>query len=304
MPIAPVLRAAHVRRTPTETFRLFTEHIGSWWPLATHGLFGGKAGGLAFEDGRLVERSLTGETTVWAEVEVWEPPTRLVLAWHPGRTEGPASRVEVCFTGDVDGTRVELSHHGWEAFGERALGARGDYSGSGTWGSVLDQFADVADRDVSAADLADLVAAYEAFFAEASAGGFGAPDSGEWTAEQVVAHVATNDDVLAAVCRSLVHGAEPALDNAPAIDAAALDAVVAAHGSMTALVALGRRRAETFRLLVGRLDADQLATAVRCHLVDGTTVVVDEPIPWAGVLATQARFHLPLHTTQLASLRR
>ena len=64
---APVVRAAHVRRTPDEAFALFTDEVGAWWPLTTHGLHG-SAGSLAFADGALVERSLEGDEVVWAEV--------------------------------------------------------------------------------------------------------------------------------------------------------------------------------------------------------------------------------------------
>lgn len=304
MTVPPVLRAAHVRRSPAEAFRLFTEHIGAWWPLPTHGLHGDRAGGLSFVGGRLVERALTGETTVWAEVEAWEPGVRLALAWHPGRADGPASRVEVTFAGDADGTRVELVHHGWERFGEAAAAARAGYSGSGTWGGVLDDFADVADRDVVAPDLAALAAAYDAFYDEAAAGGFGDPVPGEWTAAQVVAHVAVNDDGMAAVCRALVHGRAVTFDNAPSNDPAVLAAHVAG-ADLAALVAVGRSRAETLRLLLGRLDEAQLATEVPCHLIDGATVVLDGPVPWGRLAVdTQASFHLPLHTAQLRSLRR
>ena len=47
----PVLRAADVAHPPERTFALFTDHIGAWWPLATHGLFGTQ-GTVGFEDGR------------------------------------------------------------------------------------------------------------------------------------------------------------------------------------------------------------------------------------------------------------
>ena len=305
MTTVPVLRAAHVRQPAAEAFRLFTDQIGSWWPLSTHGLFGERAGGVAFEDGAVVERSVTGERTVWAEVTVWEPPHRLVLAWHPGRADGPSSEVEVRFVADDDGTRIELAHSGWEAFGEGALGARSSYVGPTAWGFVLDHFADVADRDPRRTSLDDLAAAYDAFFAEALAGGFGTPAPDEWTAVQVVAHVAVNDDTLASVCRALVARGTPSFDNASANDVAQLDALVAAAGgSIAGVVRVARQRAETLRLLVGRLDDDQLATPVPCHLVDRGVLVLDRPMPWGGpVIDTQTAFHLPLHTDQLRALR-
>lgn len=308
MTVAPVLRAAHVRQTPAEAFRLFTDQIGAWWPLPTHGLFAGRAGGVAFEDGRLVERSVAGERTVWAEVVAWEPPHRIVLAWHPGHDDGPHSEVEVTFVGHGDGTRVELVHRGWDGFGETALAARGSYIGPSAWGFVLDHYADVADRDAhaAAADALDaLVSAYDAFFAEALAGGFDAPPAGEWTAERVAAHVAMNDDAMAAVCRALIKGDTPTFGNEPCHDAAVLDALInGAGGTMAGVVAVGRARATTLRLLLGRLDEDQLARVVAAYLTDHGNVVLDAAVPWGKLaLATQTGFHLPLHTEQLRSLR-
>jgi len=313
MSLPPVLRAARVQRDPAETFRLFTDAIGAWWPLRTHGLFGEDAGGVSFVDGRLVERSVTGEEVVWAEAVHWEPPHRLVLRWHAGREQGTAGRVEVTFRPDGDGTRVELVHDGWEAFGELARQVRRGYRGPTAWGFVLDHFTDLADLDPEpdgpnddsrAGDLAILGRAYEAFFAEASAGSFSAPPPGEWTAEQVVAHIAVNDDLLARVCRVLIHQGSPSLDNAIPNDRAVLDRLARRTGGLSELIELGRRRARVVQMLLGRLDAEQLDQLVPCHLIDGTEVVLDSSIPWQALaIGAQASYHLPLHTRQLAALR-
>ena len=182
----PVLRAAHVARPLDETFAVFTRQIGAWWPLPTHGIFGADAGGLAFEDGLLVERAVDGRTCVWGEVVDWDPPHRLVITWHPGRDADEASEVEVRFAAsEGGGTRVELEHRGWERFGENAMLRRHGYVGPGAWGHVLDHFADVADARPDAVDLTAVAAAYDAFFAEAERGGFGDPPPGEWDAARV-----------------------------------------------------------------------------------------------------------------------
>lgn len=118
----PVVRCADVARPLDEAFAVFTRQIGAWWPLPTHGLFGPDAGAVAFERGLLVERAVDGRTSVWAEVLHWDPPHRIVLAWHPGREAADASEVEVRFTASAGGgTRVELEHRGWERFGESAM---------------------------------------------------------------------------------------------------------------------------------------------------------------------------------------
>jgi uncharacterized protein YndB with AHSA1/START domain len=310
--VAPVVRAVHVRRPPAEVFWLFTDRIGSWWPLPTHGMYGDEAGGLAFEDGRLVERSTRGDDNVWGEVLAWEPPSRVVFSWHVGRAAGPASEVEVRFTPDVDGTRVELVHRGWEAFGDDALVRRQGYVGPSAWGYVLDHFADLADRPdgrVDGADPRDLAAlseAYDAFFQVASAGGFGPPPDGEWRAELVVAHVAVNDDALAAVCRGLIAQSPGVhLDNATTQDVTVLQAFVDAHGGgLEALVAAGRTHAAAYLDLLGRLDTDQLAAEVPTRVVDHGEPVLDRPMPWGPFgIGTQTGFHLRIHREQLESLR-
>ncbi len=309
MTLSPVLRAVHVRRTPEDAFAIFTGRIAAWWPLLTHGLFGERSGGVAFVDGRLVERSLDGEEVLWGSVTSWEPGTRLALTWHPGRDEGPTTSVEVVFVPDEDGTRVELTHAGWDVFGADAVAARRAYTGPNSWGWVLEHFADTAERAVDGAqtvtDTAALRTAYEAFFTEALAGGFRSPPDGEWSAAQVVAHVAVNDDGLAGVCRALVVEKPVSFDNALPNDPTVLDVLVRSHdGDLAALVATGRQRADEVCLLLERLSPEQLATEVPCRLADHGEVVADGPMGWGRLAVTvQASRHLPAHTDQLRALR-
>ena len=305
-PRPPVLRAAHVARPVDEAFAVFTRQIGAWWPLPTHGAFGADAGGLAFEDGLLVERALDGRTCVWGEVLSWEPPHRIVLSWHPGRGPGHASEVEVRFAAvDGGGTRVELEHRGWERFGADAVARRRGYVGPGAWGHVLDHYADGAEPRPDAADVTALRTAYEAFFAEADRGGFGPPPAGEWDAEQVVAHVALGDLALTAVVHALVEGrSDVAFGNVTCQDRGVLAGFIREAGDLTALVARGRHLAEVATAAVLRLDPDQRATPVHCRLHHDGRVVLDAALPWGEfAVETQASRHLPAHTGQLRDLR-
>jgi uncharacterized protein YndB with AHSA1/START domain len=136
----PVVRAVTVRRTPEDTFRLFTVDIGAWWPMGTHSVFGATAR-VDVEGSEVVETSAEGERSVWAEIVESSPPRRLVLSWHPGTDPAKPTRVEVSFAPDGEGaTRVELTHTGWEALGERAEAARQSYDEG--WQSVLGLFAE------------------------------------------------------------------------------------------------------------------------------------------------------------------
>jgi uncharacterized protein YndB with AHSA1/START domain len=141
---APVVRSVHVRCTPGRAFAQFTGRITDWWPLQRFGLFEGETLGVWFEGERLVERSRSGEQGVWAEVLEWSPGSKLVLSWHPGTPVADATVVEVEFLGDDDGTRVVLTHGGWERLGERAAEARGSYAEG--WLSVLEGYAVLAGR--------------------------------------------------------------------------------------------------------------------------------------------------------------
>ncbi|HEV7238538.1 MAG TPA: SRPBCC domain-containing protein [Thermoanaerobaculia bacterium] len=124
----PIRMNATVPLSPDEAFDLFTARLHTWWPLATHSVFESDVETCVFEPragGRIVERSRSGEESVWGEVLEYERPRRFVVSWHPGG--GPSSVVEVHFTPSDDGTYVELEHRGWEAF-EQPEEARAGYA--------------------------------------------------------------------------------------------------------------------------------------------------------------------------------
>lgn len=307
--LAPVVRAVHVRKPVEDAFRIFTERIGDWWPLQRFGLYESATTGVWFVDGKIVERSTSGEEGVWAEVTVWEPPYRLALSWHPGTDPALATVVEVDFEPDEDGTRVVLTHSGWEILGDRAARGRAGYAGG--WRSVVAGFADLATGDETAAgasggghDTTGLRAAYERFRAEAAAGGFGEPTDGGWTAAQVVAHVVLNDALLAETTRCLLDGRPAALDNHDASAAEDLDRFADQVGGWDGLLEEAAVSADRLCGLLDRLSPQQAATPVPTHIADGGTVVVDEPVPWGAMMSVQERRHLPMHTDQLLALRR
>ena len=124
MPAVPavpaVRREVHVDVPPDVAFRLFTEHLGEWWPLGDFSVFGD--GTVAFEGDRVVERS--GErVSVWAEVTAWDPPGSLRLAWHPGADAADATDVGFSFRPAGAGTLVVVVHAGWERRGDAAAAA-------------------------------------------------------------------------------------------------------------------------------------------------------------------------------------
>ena len=132
---APVRREVVVAAPPATAFALFTAHVGSWWPLANHSVFG-VGGTVAFEGDQLVERS-AGRSTVWAEVISIDPPNSLELSWHPGHDASLATELTVRFT-DLDGsTAVSLEHRGWHRLAD-PQGARDEYDQG--WPIVLQAY--------------------------------------------------------------------------------------------------------------------------------------------------------------------
>jgi uncharacterized protein YndB with AHSA1/START domain len=145
--IEPVRRSVGVRCSPVEAFRLFTDGIDTWWPLATHSVGQAKAVGCVFEGrdgGRIYETLEDGTLHLWGTVTAWEPPSRLVFSWHPGRDASTAQEVELRFLDDGGGTRVELEHRGWETLGARAGEVRDGYDSG--WVPVLSRYVDLCER--------------------------------------------------------------------------------------------------------------------------------------------------------------
>ena len=79
---------------------------------------------------------------------LWEPPTRLILTWEIN-ADFPSdptikTEVEVRFTAEGQGTRVELEHRKLDALGDRSDKMRGLFDSDGGWKGLLEAFARVA----------------------------------------------------------------------------------------------------------------------------------------------------------------
>jgi uncharacterized protein YndB with AHSA1/START domain len=105
------------------------------------------------EGGRWYEIGVDGSECDWGRVLVWEPPTRVVLAWQissqwkydpdPSR----ASEVDVRFTavGD-DQTRVEVEHRHLDRHGEGWEGVREAVASPGGWPGSMQLYKAQAER--------------------------------------------------------------------------------------------------------------------------------------------------------------
>jgi len=142
-----VRRSITVNASPQHAFAVFTEQLADWWPLETHSMKApdGRPDTAIFEQrvgGRVYER--TGdEEHLWGYVTAWEPPSRIGLDWRVN-PKNPPTDIEVTFTPEGKGTRVEVVHSGWERFGENAQESFESYNGG--WVPVLEGFRRVADE--------------------------------------------------------------------------------------------------------------------------------------------------------------
>jgi uncharacterized protein YndB with AHSA1/START domain len=137
-----IRKTIHVKRSIEDAFRLFTRDIGEWWPLKEGYSFGGDRADQihleARQGGRLFERYTDGEEYDVGTVTACTPPSRVVITWKAPDWDAP-TEVEVRFTTEGDGTRVDLEHRGWERAGAAAEKQSTGY-GQG-WDTVLARYA-------------------------------------------------------------------------------------------------------------------------------------------------------------------
>ena len=132
----------------SDAWRVFTEKMGSWWPLASYKIGKASAVDAVIEPrigGRWYERGEDGSTCDWGRVLLWEPPRRLILSWeidadfkHDPEVK---TEVEIRFIADGEATRVELEHRNLDALGVRRDEIRGLFDSEMGWTRLLDAFA-------------------------------------------------------------------------------------------------------------------------------------------------------------------
>jgi uncharacterized protein YndB with AHSA1/START domain len=133
-------------------WQVFTEKMGTWWPLSTHKIGEAKAIDAVIEPvvgGRWYERGDDGSSCDWGRVLAWEPHTRLVLSWEitADWKHDPTlqTEVEVRFIAEGnDATRVELEHRHLDRYGERRCQMRAIFDSAGGWSGLLESFAQLA----------------------------------------------------------------------------------------------------------------------------------------------------------------
>lgn len=133
-------------------WRVFTERMGTWWPLAYYKIGNANAVDAVIEPrvgGRWFERGEDSSTCQWGSVLAWEPPQRLVLSWdiNADWQYDPElnTEIEVRFIDEGSKrTRVEFEHRRLDRYGARRDEMRHIYDTQGDWGKLLEAYANVA----------------------------------------------------------------------------------------------------------------------------------------------------------------
>ncbi len=139
-----VRKSVLVNCSPEAAFHVFTERKTDWWPYETHAASGEKPAEVIYEPkvgGRVYDRLEDGRENQWGSVLAWEPPYRLRIEWNVNPAN-PATELEVRFTPENGGTRVELEHSGWERYGDQAQESFSSYNSG--WDLVLGLYVEAA----------------------------------------------------------------------------------------------------------------------------------------------------------------
>lgn len=142
-----VKKQIFVKATPERAFEVFTKEMDTWWPLATHHISKVDAKNAVIEPfagGRWFERGVDDSECDWGKVLVWDPPGRLVLAWQISadwqHDATLMTEVEVRFTSENGGTRVDLEHRLLRNYAARADEVKGLLDSQGGWGGLMVAF--------------------------------------------------------------------------------------------------------------------------------------------------------------------
>ena len=148
-----VRKSVHVNAAQAVAWKVFTEKMGKWWPLAYYKI--GKVNAIdaviePYVGGRWYERSDDGSTCQWGSVLAWEPHSRLVLSWDINAEwqfeSTLKTEIEVRFISDGNSrTRVDLEHRHLDRYGSRRDEMRRIFDTEGDWGKLLEEFARTAE---------------------------------------------------------------------------------------------------------------------------------------------------------------
>ncbi|WP_433222317.1 hypothetical protein [Microtetraspora malaysiensis] len=156
---------------------------------------------------------------------------------------------------------------------------------------------------------AQLQAAYRSLLdaaitvADYGGGAIPVPPPGEWTADQILAHVSLVTATTIAAASAIASGSHTTYDNRIALDAWTINRVTTLAGGTAGLLDRIRHQADALCALAGpALSEAELDTPVPTRLLSNDACMVDQPMPLRDLLAGLAETELPGHTQQLLAL--
>ncbi|MFD9353392.1 hypothetical protein [Streptomyces sp. NPDC060031] len=152
-------------------------------------------------------------------------------------------------------------------------------------------------------DTTALRSAYDTLLEVAALPGLGDAADGGWNADRILAHLLSVDASIAAAALGVVSGSRPAFDNRISLDAWNLDRIIAEHSGRADLIDHVRRQAAVLCDIADQLRAEAASTLVPSLILSNGSLVLDQPIPLAGLIDGLAEDHVPKHAQQLLALR-
>ncbi len=152
-------------------------------------------------------------------------------------------------------------------------------------------------------DTTGLRAAYDRLLDAAALPDLGDAGDGGWNADQILAHLLSVDAAIAAVALGVVSGSRPTFDNRVSLDAWNLDRIIAEHAGRTELIDHVWCQAAVLCDIADQLNGAATSVLVPSLIVSNGGLVLDQPVPLAGLIDGLAEDHVPVHTQQLLDLR-
>jgi len=137
----------------------------------------------------------------------------------------------------------------------------------------------------------------------ADSGASPVPPPGEWSADQILAHVSLINAATIAAVAAVASGANTTYDNRIAQDTWTIERLIALAGGNAGLRERIRVEGEALCALGGpTLSEAELDTPVPSRLLSNNTLLLDAPVPLRDLITGLADVELPGHAQQLLAL--
>ena len=152
-------------------------------------------------------------------------------------------------------------------------------------------------------DTTALRSAYDRLLDVAAIPELGDAGDGGWNADQILAHLLSVDAAIAAVALGVVSGSRPSFDNRITLDSWNLDRIITEHSGRAELIDHVRSQATVLCDIADQLSGEATSVLIPALLLSNDALVLDQPVPLAGLIDGLAEDHVPVHTQQLLDLR-